>query len=154
MKTIGIRSTPKEVIFAIYDSTAESIVTCEKISVPRAMDVPSSLKYIRNNLLDILREYEVERAGIRVTEPSAKSTDTSRIARVQIEGVIQEAFASSNLKGYYIGHISNIASKINIPRADFKKYIDGTLEYELEGWGELSGNTREALLCAIGAAND
>lgn len=150
MRTIGIRATPKEVVFAIYDSDDEAIINIETIKIPKAMDVPSSLKYIRNNLLDVLREYEVEKAGIRITESTAQKLS---IDRIQIEGVIQEAFASSNLSKYYVGQISSIAAKLAMPRDSFKKYIKGELEYEIEGWKKLSENSREAALCAIGAVN-
>ena len=73
------------------------------------------------------------------------------IHRIQIEGVIQEAFASSNLANYYTGQISSIASRLNIPRADLKKYIDGDLDWGVENWSGLNKIKREALLCAIGA---
>jgi hypothetical protein len=149
VRTIGIRAAPRAVTFVVYDSDADEILDVEDIKIPVAFEAPDALKYIRNNLLDILREYSVEKAGIRVTEPNAQRPN---IARIQIEGVIQEAFASSSLKGYYVGQISSISSKLDIPRADFKKYIDGTLEWQVENWASLEENQREALLCAIGAA--
>ena len=151
MQTIGIRCTPNEVIFAVYDSEERVIVNNERIKIPAAMEVPTALKFIRSNLLDVLREYDIQRAGIRITEPNAR---TINIPRVQIEGVIQEAFASSGVEKYYVGQISSISARLKIPRTDFKKYINGELDYEVEGWEDLSENEREALLCAIGAAND
>ncbi|WP_197971404.1 hypothetical protein [Citrifermentans bremense] len=123
----------------------------EKIKIPAAMEIPTALKFVRSNLLDVLREYDIQRAGIRVTEPNAQQFN---VPRIQIEGVIQEAFASSSVEGYYVGQISSISARLGIQRADFKKYISGELEYEVEGWGDLSAHEREALLCAIGAAND
>ena len=149
VRTIGIRAAPRAVTFVIYDSDADEVLNVEDIKIPVAFDAPDALKYIRNNLLDILREYSVEKAGIRVTEPNAQTTS---IERIQIEGVIQEAFASSSLKDYYVGQISSISSRLEIPRADFKKYIEGALEWDVENWEELDEKQREALLCAIGAA--
>jgi len=97
----------------------------------------------------VLLEYKISEAGIRVLEPTAQSIS---IERVQIEGVIQEAFASSNVKTYYIGQISNIASRINIERSHFKPLVEGDIFPEgIENWGELSKTEREATLCAIGA---
>lgn len=149
MRTIGIRAAPKAITFVVYDSSENCILNVEDIKIPAAFEAPDALKYIRNNLLDILREYQVEQAGIRVTEPSAQSPN---IQRIQIEGVVQEAFASSALKNYYVGQISSISARLDIDRADFKKYIDGTLEWEVENWSNLNDKQREALLCAIGAA--
>lgn len=149
MRTIGIRAAPKAITFVVYDSIENRILNVEDIKIPTAFEAPDALKYIRNNLLDILREYEVEQAGIRVTEPNAQSPN---IQRIQIEGVVQEAFASSALKSYYVGQISSISARLSIDRADFKKYIDGTLDWGVENWDDLDDKQREALLCAIGAA--
>lgn len=148
MRTIGIRVAPKEITFAIYDSGENQVLNIEEIKIPIAFSTPDALKYVRNNILDILREYEIEQAGIRATEPNAQ---TMNITRIQIEGVVQEAFASSLLKDYYVGQISSISARLGIQRGDFKKYIDGTLEWDVENWSLLDDKKREALLCAIGA---
>lgn len=149
MRTIGIRASPKAVTFAILDTDSNTVLNVEDIRVPAAFFVPDALKYIRNNLLDLLREYAIDRAGIRVTEPSAQAPN---IARIQIEGVVQEAFASSLVKHYYIGHISSISARLEIPRTDFKKYVEGDLEWPVENWAKLTKEQREALLCAAGAS--
>jgi hypothetical protein len=152
MLTIGIRAAPKIVTFVIYDSDIPKIINVEDIKVPLAFTIPDALKYIRNNLLDILREYQVSSAGIRITEPTAQRIN---IERVQIEGVIQEAFASSSLEHYYVGQISSISARIGIQRSDFKKYIDGSLDFEgVENWNSFSSSQKEAVFCALGAVHD
>jgi hypothetical protein len=98
----------------------------------------------------VLREFKVSSAGIRAIEPSSQ---TRSIERIEIEGVIQEAFASSELAAYYVGHISSISSRLGIPRADFKPYVDGERDFPIENWDKHSKEGREAILCAIGAAN-
>ncbi len=148
MFAIGIRATPKKVIFAIYDTDAQSIITVDEIKVPAAFATPDALKYVRSNLLDILREYDVETAGVRTTEPNAQSTN---ITRIQIEGVILEAFASSALKSYYIGHVSSISARLKMDRKDFKPMIDGDKIPAVENWLDLKREQREAVLCAMGA---
>lgn len=148
MRTIGLRATPNSVVFAIFDTDANEVLNIEEIKLPLALSRPDALKFARNNLLDVLREYDVQLAGIRITESMAQKLS---IDRIQIEGVIQEAFASSNLANYYTGQISSIASRLNIPRADLKKYIDGDLDWDVENWLGLNKVKREALLCAIGA---
>ena len=87
--TIGIRAAPGAVTFAVIDTDDNSVINIEKIKIPAAFEPPDALKYVRSNLLDILREYHVERAGIRVTESVADGST----ARIQLEGVVQEAFA-------------------------------------------------------------
>jgi hypothetical protein len=150
MITIGIRVAPTVVTFAIYDSDAASVVNVEEIKIPAAFSTPDGLKYVRSNLLDVLREYKVAKAGVRASEPSAQ---TISIERIQIEGVIQEAFASSELTSYYVGHISSISSRLGIPRNDFKPFVLGEKEYAVEKWAEMTQIQREAILCAIGAVN-
>lgn len=151
MITIGIRAAPKAVTFAVYDSCSSAVINVEKISIPAAFHTPDALKYLRSNLLDVLHEYKVEWAGIRATEPNSQ---TINIDRVQIEGVIQEAFASSALTGYYIGHISSISARLGVPRTDFKRLISGELDSGIENWASMSTEAREATLCAKGAAKD
>ena len=148
MITIGIRAAPKAVKFAIYDTVAKNVVNVESIKVPVAFSVPERLKYIRSNLLDVLHEYKVEKAGIRETEPSSQHLN---IERIQIEGVVQEAFASSALKAYYVGQISSISAKAGFDRSEFKPYVDGEKDFNVENWKELDKEAREAVLCAVGA---
>ncbi|GMN14859.1 hypothetical protein [Altererythrobacter sp. MTPC7] len=150
MITIGIRAAPSAVTFAIYDDVKDEIINLDQITVPVALDTPDMLKYLRCHLLDILREYEVSFAGIRATEPSAQRAN---IGRIEIEGVIMESFASSDLEGYYIGHVSSIMSRLGVPRTDFKLFVDGKKDPQIDGWDQANANQREAILCAKGAVN-
>lgn len=149
MRTLGIRVSPAAVVFAILDTEQATVLNIEEIKIPAAFAIPDALKYIRNNILDVLREYKISKAGIRVTESNAQRLS---IERIQIEGVIQEAFASSELDAYYIGQISSISAKVGILRADFKKYITGELGFDtIEDWNSLSDKEKEAVFCALGA---
>src|SRR4030095_1282909 len=95
--TIGLRAAPRSVTFVVYDTEEHRLINVEEIRAPAAFDVPDALKFLRNNLLEVLREYKTEQAGIRLTEPIAKSPSLDRI---QVEAVMQEAFASSTLRTY------------------------------------------------------
>jgi hypothetical protein len=148
MRTIGIRAAPKAVTFAVYDVEENAVLNVEEIKIPAAFSTPAALKYIRSNLLDVLREYEVARAGVRVTEPNAQSMS---IERIQIEGVIQEAFASSDLESYYVGQISSISKRLGFERTRFKPLVAGEDDIGVENWKSMSKEAREAILCAMGA---
>lgn len=148
MMTIGLRASPTEVTFAVYDSDTKRIVNIEEVVIPAAFDWPDKLKYIRSNLLDILREYGITSAGIRMTESMAKSVS---VERTYVKGVIQEAFASSCLKRFYLGQIATIASRLGVDRKAFKEMVSGENGLNVEGWNELSDKKREAVLTAIGA---
>lgn len=150
MRTIGFRAAPKVVNYAIYSTRSKRMVSIDKIIIPIALEPPEALKFLRSHTLDILREYKVMKAGIRTVEPSAEKPS---FYRIQMEGVIQEAFASSELKGFYIGQISSISARIGIDRKAFKPLIAGDRIFDLENWATLSPEAREATLCAIGAEN-
>lgn len=150
MITIGLRVSPSEVTYALYDGGAKAVIDVDKIVVPTAMAWPGALKYVRSNLLDILREYSVGGAGIRLTENNARSPN---IDRLHLEGVIQEAFASSDLQGYFAGAIPALSARLGISSADMKPIIAGKNEFGIEGWTEMSDKEREALLAAMVALN-
>lgn len=151
MNSIGIRVSPRAVTYVIYDGTARKIVSVDAIAVPKALTAPEALKYVRNTILDVIREYAVEKAGVRITESNAQRPSHERI---QLEGVIQEAFASSTVSDYYCGQISVISARLGIPRTDFKKYISEGMDYTpVAGWAGHSSDEKEAILTAIGAMN-
>ncbi|MGI2171090.1 hypothetical protein ACROAE_13035 [Shewanella sp. MF05960] len=151
MRTLGLRVSPTEVTFCIFDSDENRIINVEEVCIPNALETPEKLKYVRATLLDILREFKVEKAGIRLSEPTARQVS---IERVQIEGVIQETFASSTLKAHYQGAITTIASKLQITKTKVKSLIKNEEEYaEVNDWGAFSDKEREAILVAKGALN-
>ena len=152
MNTLGIRTKPNEATIAVFDSTGNRLVNVEAIKIPKALSTPEALKYLRNTLLDVIREFEIEQAGIRITESNSQHLN---ITRIEAEGVIQEAFASSSLKAYFRGQISNISARLGIERTEFKPLVDGSESFTpIENWNEFSPNEREAILTAIAATND
>jgi hypothetical protein len=149
--TMGLRAAPKVVTFAIYDSDAEAVLNVEDIVIPAAFEWPQALKYVRGNVLDIMREYGVVRAGVRTSEPVAQRPS---VDRMQIEGVLQEAFASSTLESYFAGPISVMAAKLGMVRtAVLPMTRQGRNDMDVEGWDDMSEVKREAVLCALGAVN-
>ncbi|RWF24031.1 MAG: hypothetical protein EOS64_09170 [Mesorhizobium sp.] len=149
MITIGLRVSPSEVTYALVDNESEAVVDVDQIVIPTAMAKPVALKYVRSNLLDILREYSVTRACIRLAENNAKAMS---IDRLHLEGVIQEAFASSDLKGYFAGAIPALAARLGLSGADLKPIIDGGNHFDVKGWEDFSVKQREALLAAMVAS--
>lgn len=121
MNILGIRVSPKAVYFSILDSNKKEFRNVEKIVVPQALIIPEQLKYIRNNILDLLQEYHIGKAGIKITEGNAQSIS---IQRLYIEGVIQETFASSQIENYKTLMLSGIASRLETNATELKKYIE------------------------------
>ena len=149
MRTIGFRVEPTKVTFAVHD--AGRIINLEELKIPNALEVPEKLKYARNSVLDILREYSVEKAIIRIPESTAQQVN---VERTQFEAVIQEAFASSQLVKYYTARLVSLAKLNDIEYSDVKKYVSGELVIEpSEKWLSYTNIQREAVLCATGAVN-
>ena len=151
MNILGIRVTPKKIYFSIFDNKNMEFKNIENIVVPQALIVPEKLKYIRNNILDLLREYNIEKAGIRVTESNAKSLS---IERLYIEGVIQETFASSQITEYKILRLSGIASRLGSDAGEVKKFIDkkpNSTGIEMDV-SELNKEEIESMLVAMAVA--
>lgn len=152
-KSIGIRVSPTCIYFSIVlmENEELEIVAIDRINNPKALNTPEQLKFIRNTLGDIINEFSITNACIRVTESNAQSIN---ILRIYIEGVIQELFASSTIISYYIGQISNISSNLGIERAKFKPIAEGSEIYAgIENWEKYKLEERESLLAAISALN-
>ena len=150
---IGIRATPSTIFYAIIEENKTEFRThvIDRVNIPSALAKPEQLKFIRNTFLDIISEFGISVACVRVTESTAQGVSDIRIG---IEAIIQELFASSTIQKYYAGQISSISKKLNIKRDEFKPYADGTKTYnDFDGWKKLSLEHRESILSAFSALN-
>lgn len=150
MRTIGIRAAPAVITFAVVEAETRTVRMFDEIKVPLAFETPDALKYVRSNLLDVLREQDIRKAGIRVTEANAQHMN---VGRIQIEGVILEAFASSPLEGFYVGYSSSICGRLGVDRKRFRPLVDGEEDLGILDWETFSAVQREAILTAMGAIN-
>jgi hypothetical protein len=152
-KSIGIRVTPSTVYFSVvtYENEELEITLVDKINNPKALNIPEQLKFLRNTLCDIINEFSITNACIRITESNAQSIN---ITRIYIEGVIQELFASSTIIKYYVGQISSISANLEIERATFKPFAEGKETFlGIENWQTFSLEQRESLMSAVSALN-
>lgn len=152
MNILGIRVEPKKTTFVVLRKTdgEYEVINSEVIKVPSALDFPEKLKYIRNCVLDILREYSICYAGIRVAEANTQNLD---ITRLHIEGVVQEAFSSSDVSSYFTGRKTSIAARLNLKPKQLEAVFKGERDFNgIVNWNILSQkNSREAALVAMGA---
>jgi len=151
IRAIGFRCAPQKVFYCIIEKSDAStgILNLDFLTLSNCLIIPEQLKYLRNNILDILNEYQIEYGGIRITEPTSRTINRNRI---YLEGVIQELFASSSLRDYYVGQIANISKYLRIERSDFKKYLRGEKNYQsVENWNSLKKEEKESVLTALGA---
>ena len=159
MIAIGIRVTPNNVYYSIIkeDSEGFAIVSISNIIVPKALDTPCKLSYIRNTLDTIIQQYNINKAGIKLIEGNARSTaNSSTFFRVNLEGVILELFANSSVEKYLLGISSNIASILQVEVKPVKEMagdigIDDSDKTD-EG-KKLNDENKESIVVAIAALN-
>lgn len=148
MRILGVRAAPKVTSFVVY-CTDESALKCvDVIKIPATLDTPEKLKYMRNNILDILNLYDVELAAIRVTESNAKNLN---IDRLYIEAVIQEAFSSSEVKKYFTIRKSGMKSSLSLSETDYKEILMSCKNINGIDNSGFTAETNEAVLAALSA---
>ena len=150
-RAIGIRVSPRGVYYAVIQGTESyEILTVASVVVPPALGLPEQLHFMRTTVLDIMAEYKVTRAGIRLTEPTAKCTS---VERLNLEGVIQELLSSSSVETYFAGPIATIAARLGeTERSRVKEYFEGQSFLGVDGWGAYSREARESIVTAVAAA--
>jgi hypothetical protein len=148
MRSIGFRASTDTVYYGIMDE--EGTFNVGRLTRPKSMQEPAALRYLRTNIRDIISEFEVEAAGIRMIEPQARG---SHPERRHIEGVILELLANSSVQSYFEGPIATIAKWLDKDREEIKPLRDGeTLFLEYSDWDtDYRDEEREAILTAAAA---
>lgn len=153
-RIIGIRVTPSLIYYSIIEiNDSKFIFNNQQLIIPKSFDIPQKLKYIRKTFLDIFNEYNVEFAGIRITEFSAfGSPDTDR---VMIEGVIQEMIASSPVISYFTGVKSSIGKRLGIPNdGSISAIMNGSDSFlDIQEWKQFKVEHRESLMVGLASFN-
>lgn len=155
MKYIGIRAMAENIYYSIIESKdgEYEVISISKIKIPSALPTPEVLSYVRNLLITIIEQYSIEYAAIRVIEPSANvKINESILCRVNIEGVIQEVFAGSNIKEYIlarnINSISLLKRKYKIEKRSIKEVADELKlksKYKMDNGKVLTSESKESL---------
>ena len=147
--------SPSKVTFAIVQGTPSqgfTLLNASAVFIPPALETPRKLQFIRTTLLDVMDEYAVTRAGLRLAEGTAQQRNPFRL---NLEGVVQELLASSNVERFVSGPIATIASLLGQrDRKVIKALITGEASpaYAMD-WASLSVDEREAVLMAVSAAS-
>ncbi|VEJ54664.1 hypothetical protein [Pragia fontium] len=148
MRVLGVRVAPTVSSFIVYCTEGGVLVCSDVINMPATLDTPEKLKYVRNNILDILNFYEVDIASIRVTESNSQNMS---IDRLYIEAVIQEAFSSSEIKKYFIIRKNGIKTALGINDSQYKSILASKETIKNIDNSSFSSETNEALLAALAA---
>lgn len=153
-KIIGIRATPSIIYYSIVELEVSTFnLVNQQLVIPKSFDIPQKLKYVRKTFLDIFNEYNIEYAGIRITEPSSYAAPDTK--RVMIEGVIQEMIASSSVISYFTGVKASIGKRLNITNdGSISSVMDGSLLFmDIPDWKQFKSEHRESLMVAFASLN-
>jgi Holliday junction resolvasome RuvABC endonuclease subunit len=149
---IGLRVySNSNIFYTIIEETETEFnyISISNLKIPLALNEPERLNYVRNTLLDIISEYKIDTALIRVKESVSNVTGLS-IQRFYVEGVILETLAAANISKYKLGKIATITSLLSIETSKFKEYADNEITFELLpsdlDWSKLTLEERESIL--------
>ena len=153
IRSIGLRATPSRIHYAVVESQSPfdhvELLALGALAVPAALELPDRLSFVRTTILDIIAEFEVRRAGIRLIEYTAK---TKPVERLNLEGVLQELLSSSEVEGYFAGAIARIGGLLGeSDKTKVKRYFDGETFMGVQGWNTRSLEEREAVVTAVAA---
>lgn len=154
MSSIGFRVSPKKVTYAVVHGPTDGkfkVTSLGEVCVPYSLEAPRQLRFIRTTLLDIIEENGTTRAGLRIGESTAQRRDPFRL---NLEGVVQELLASSDVESFVAGPIATIASLLGErDRTVVKQLIEGKTPSTIDAsWAEFDEVQREAVLVALCAA--
>lgn len=152
MISIGIRVSPQKVFYTIVETIDENfeVLTCDHLVIPKALDFPTQLSFVRTSLFSIMMEYRVKTAGIRITEPISQNLS---IKRLYIEGVIQELIANCTVERYFAEEKSGIASILSEPVTAISAYFNAeNVFYGIEDWRSHTKEERESIVAAVAAS--
>lgn len=155
MNTLGIRATPKYIYFAIVSKNHNNITleVVDKIVIPVCMKMPDKLSFVRTTLFSIVKEYEIEYAGIRRMEDNIPSKKLNPIiTRAYFEGVIQELISNCSIEKYFSGKIQSIAKILSQPPNTVKQLFSGDINlFDIADWEKYELEERECISYAIAA---
>jgi hypothetical protein len=160
MIAIGLRVySNSNIFYTIIEKDENGNLIYKSISnifIPNAMEPAEQLNYVRNTLFDIIAEYSIEQAVVRVSEANINLTQNA-IERFYVDGVILESLAASYVFKYRMGKIATITMLLNINREKFKLLTENKAEFEFlpedMEWKFFTSEQRESILSCHAALN-
>lgn len=98
MVNIGIKISPEEIYYTVSKdiNNNKEILFSSRIIVPKALDTPDKLSFIRNTLISVIDQYNVQRASLKV--PKKDLRNNRLIDLLKLEGVMQELLSTSGVE--------------------------------------------------------
>jgi Holliday junction resolvasome RuvABC endonuclease subunit len=157
MNGIGIRvKGNSEVFYSISEKQSSQIIYSDPdvIRIPLSLVLPERLSYLRNNIIDIFNEHNIDYAVIKIAESLSRKNQSS-IERNNIEGVIMEAIASSRILEFCTANKNQIKSLLGSTKTKYEDLISGDhslkeIRYN-DGWSSMSIEKKDCILSALSA---
>ena len=159
-KAIGFRVSPHEIFYAIVENKDKTydFISISSLKIPVTLGDPQQLSFIRNTILTILLQYNIEYAGIKLLEGNARSSiNNGLIFRCNIEGVLKELLANGRTINCFLGLTTNISAILNIKKAKPVEMIETIVNTEgmvTDSDKKVTTEHKEAILVAIAALED
>ncbi len=151
MKSIGLRVTSSCIYYAILEEREEGAIieVLDKLIIPKSLNRPEALTFIRTNFFSIFKEFSIQKLGLKVMESIAMGNGKNefKIIRLNIEGVLLELSVNSQIESYFEGMNLSMASKLGISSKELKEVCEGKSNIlGIEGWESLIKEEREAII--------
>jgi len=98
MVEIRIKVSPEEIYYTISEHTQHNkkILISSKLVVPKALDTPDKLSFIRNTLISLINQYNVQRANLKIAKIDFKNEKIINL--IKLEGIVQELLSTSGVE--------------------------------------------------------
>ncbi len=160
MSVIGVRSTSKEIYYAILNGTINKPelekfgkIDLKKLNDKESFNLSKALVSCHNIILELCKDNAVQNAYVKTTEPNARfmgnSSKETFIERCIVEGVIIEAIASSK-SNVDFGPWKKVSSKL---KKDPKLLVESDSYKVIPNWDKFKEQYREAILVGISCLN-
>lgn len=151
MRILGVRCSPKEFSYCVIEGSKASplIVHTQEISFPLAYVKPLSLKWLMQEVDDLIKKHTINSLAIKASEGTA-SRDKSFIERVEYETIFILTGALQGLKPIVKKVKATIAKDLGLKGKarylstidtssipNYSTYSDKMKEAILVGWSEL-----------------
>lgn len=149
MRVIGFRCYPKGFVFVVVSGTQEkwSVVAYDACAVPKDFTPGMGLWWVRKQIKELIGKYQLEIAGMKITETLPQFRITKVTARSEVEGVIKEAFYSQLKTECATKRVKDLKSGI-ADLTDMDVYLERRLNNSYPKKLR-TGNYKDAILAAI-----
>jgi hypothetical protein len=156
MRYIGFFYSKESIYYCVGESSEESfnILSFSQLRIPKALNVPDQLSFIRANIQSIFMEYNISGAYIKLIEPyNTAIARTVNQLRHYVEGVIQECISDSNLTVYGAGTLADMAKTIGWTVKDLRALIERSNPEHQKQFGDLTKDKLTAMMAAYTAGS-